>query len=152
MARQTLAWLSLATLVACGGRYRVGEDDGSTGGSGGSMSASAGTSASSPAGRGGEPAQCLEQRASYLDYREQVIAAQVAVAEPCTASDQCGLFFDMTGCGVSCGIAIPSSARRGIDDRLYAFTEMNCDPECHVEPPQNCVQRPAAVCIDGQCQ
>lgn len=155
---RTLIWLSLALLVGCGGRYRVGDDDQGaqggaavSGGAGGAPSASA-TAGSAQAGRGGEPPQCPEQRQSYLDYREQVLIDQVAVADPCQTSDDCTLFSDTTGCGVSCGTAIPSAANRGIVDRLYAFAEMNCDPECHVDPPQNCMQRPAAVCIAGRCQ
>lgn len=156
MTMRTLIWLTLALLVACGGRYRVGNDDqGSqggaavTGGAGGTPSASAG---SAQAGRGAEPAQCPEQRQSYLDYREQVLVDQVAVADPCQTSSDCTLFADTTGCGVSCGIAIPTAANRGIVDRLYAFAESNCDPECHVASPQDCMPRPAAVCIAGRCQ
>jgi hypothetical protein len=93
---------------------------------------------------------CEQQRLSYADFRARVIVEQTTSA--CTTSEECVLFYDLTGCGVSCGIAIPQAARRGIDDRLYAFAEMSCSPDCPPLPEPSCMQRPPATCVAGRCQ
>lgn len=92
---------------------------------------------------------CAELRKQYIDYRARVIVDQWT---PCRIDDDCGVFLDRTGCAPSCEVVIPNAARRGIDDRLYAFAETSCNPECPPDPLVPCPPHGPPSCVAGRCQ
>ncbi len=92
---------------------------------------------------------CEEQRKLYVDFREETIFSQSMNA--CMVDADCGLFEDRTGCSPTCPFVIPNAARRGIDDRLYAFAQMTCNRDCPPPPVPPCVPPLPPRCEAGRC-
>jgi hypothetical protein len=175
----TLLVLPLAWALACGGRYErnSGGNDSNSGGKAPSGKAGSNASAGRPATGGGcgcDPRECgagyvtvpnpdgccygcqldlnacAEGQRQYVDFRAKLI--QENVDRGCNVSEDCGTFEDLTGCSPTCAFAIPNNSRRGIDDRLYAFAEMTCNPDCPSPSIPPCAPRPAPTCVMGRCQ
>ena len=92
---------------------------------------------------------CTERQRQYVDFRTKLI--QENVDRGCSADQDCGIFEDLTGCSPTCSFAIPNNARRGIDDRLYAFADMTCNPDCPPPSIPPCAPRPPPTCVMGRC-
>ena len=182
MLPQRLVWLllPLGWVVACGGRYERSADDGDAGGRAGGAGASAPSRAGVPSGGSAgtgaicpcapiacapgyktvpkgccfecvlDLEACVEQRQLYVEFREETVRNQSL--NGCMTAADCSLFEDLTHCAPACSFVIPNSARRGIDDRLYARAEELCNPDCPPEPAIPCMTRPAPQCVAGRCQ
>lgn len=92
---------------------------------------------------------CTLQQAQYEEFKRQTIEEQTFDA--CTSADDCILFRDRTGCGSPCPVVIPGYARRGIDDRLYAYAASHCAAGCPTVEPE-CPAAPSPKCVLGSCQ
>ena len=99
---------------------------------------------------------CTEQRLRYDEYRATVLSEQTLTADQqtggCGLDEECMLFEDRTGCSPACSYPIPTFAKRGIADRLYAYAEMNCNPECPTPPIPPCAPPAQPRCVAGLCQ
>jgi hypothetical protein len=93
---------------------------------------------------------CDQQRQSYAELKKLLLDKFSTLS--CVADTDCGIYYDQTGCGASCGVPIPNAARRNIDDSLYAFAEANCSPVCPPLPVPPCAPSPPPRCVAGRCQ
>jgi hypothetical protein len=93
---------------------------------------------------------CEQQRQNYAEFRLEIISSQSM--NPCMTAADCGIFEDRTGCSPDCGFVIPNSARRGIDDRLYAYAEMTCNPDCPSPSIPPCPPPAMPACVAGRCR
>jgi len=92
---------------------------------------------------------CASQRASYQDYRQQLIDKYSSLQ--CMTDGDCTVYYEKNQCGVGCGIALPSVAINDLDGNLQNYARQYCSPNC-MTPIPPCGPPQAPTCWKGWCE